>query len=83
VRPGWTAGAGVEYAWSDRISVKAEYLYAGLASSGVNYGTTLGALPANVRSAGHIVRGGLNYHFSFGGPPPPPPPPGPPPVVTK
>ena len=31
VRPGWTGGVGVEYAWSDRISVKAEYLYAGLA----------------------------------------------------
>ncbi|ULO22952.1 outer membrane beta-barrel protein [Methylocystis sp. SB2] len=84
VRPGWTGGVGVEYAWSDRISVKAEYLYAGLASSGVSYATTIGALPANVRSAGHVVRGGLNYHFSFGGPPaPPPPPPGPPPVVTK
>lgn len=84
LRAGWTAGAGAEYAWSDQISVKAEYLYAWLADSGINYTTTLGALPANVRSAGHIVRGGLNYHFSFGGPPvPPPPPPGPPPLVTK
>lgn len=83
VRPGWTAGAGVEYAWSDRISVKAEYLYAWLANSGVNYATTLGSIPANVRSAGHIVRGGLNYHFAFGGPATPLAAAPPPPPVTK
>ena len=34
VRAGWTAGAGVEYAWSDKISVKGEYLYTELADLG-------------------------------------------------
>lgn len=64
VRAGWTAGAGFEYAWSDKISVKGEYLYAQLADSGVSYSTNFGAVPINVKSAGHIVRGGLNYHFT-------------------
>ncbi|MBG0808043.1 porin family protein [Methylosinus sp. H3A] len=67
VRPGWTAGGGVEYAWSDRISVKVEYLYAWLADSGVGYSTNFGVASANVSSAGHIVRGGLNYRFTTGG----------------
>jgi len=64
VRAGWTAGAGVEYAWSDKISVKGEYLYTELIDSGVSYSTNFGAVPINVKSAGHIVRGGLNYHFA-------------------
>jgi outer membrane immunogenic protein len=68
VRPGWTAGGGVEYAWSDQISVKAEYLYAWLADSGVAYSTNFGPASLNVGSAGHIVRGGLNWHFETGTP---------------
>lgn len=67
VRPGWTAGGGVEYAWSDQISVKGEYLYAWLADSGVAYTTNFGPAALNVGSAGHILRGGLNYHFATGG----------------
>jgi opacity protein-like surface antigen len=66
VRAGWTAGAGVEYAWSDLISVKAEYLYVRLADSGVAYSTNFGSAPLGVTSAGHIVRGGLNFHFVTG-----------------
>lgn len=76
VRPGWTAGAGFEYAWSDQISVKGEYLYAWLADSGVAYSTNFGSASLNVKSAGHIVRGGLNYHFVTGGASPAP-------VLTK
>lgn len=68
VRAGWTAGGGVEYAWTDQISVKAEYLYAWLADSGVEYSTNLGPISLHVSSAGHIVRGGLNYHFTTGAP---------------
>jgi outer membrane immunogenic protein len=66
VRAGWTVGGGVEHAWTDRISVKAEYLYVRLADSGVAYATNLGSIPLGVTSAGHIVRGGLNYHFVTG-----------------
>ncbi|WP_363352003.1 outer membrane beta-barrel protein [Methylocystis echinoides] len=68
VRPGWAAGAGFEYAWSDRISVKGEYLYAWLADTGVSYTTPVGVFGANVSSQGHIVRGGVNYHFAAGAP---------------
>lgn len=68
VRPGWTAGAGFEYAWNDKISIKGEYLYAWLADTGVSYATNVGVFRANVTSAGHIVRGGVNYHFAAGGP---------------
>jgi outer membrane immunogenic protein len=64
VRAGWTAGAGFEYAWTDRISVKGEYLYTWLADTGVSYTTNRGVYLANVGSAGHVVRGGVNYHFS-------------------
>jgi outer membrane immunogenic protein len=66
VRAGWTVGAGVEHAWTNRISVKAEYLYARLADTGVAYSTNLGSMPLGVTSAGHIVRGGFNYHFATG-----------------
>lgn len=72
VRPGWTAGAGFEYAWTDRISIKGEYLYVWLADTGVSYTTNRGVFGANVSSAGHIVRGGLNYHFSTAAVAPPP-----------
>jgi len=62
-RVGWAAGAGVEYAVNDRISVKGEYLYIGLTNQLVGYTTTFGAVTANVASAGHVLRGGLNYRF--------------------
>lgn len=67
LRPGWTAGGGIEYAWSDKISIKGEYLYARLADSGVDYSTNFGTASLNVRSAAHIVRGGINYHFATNG----------------
>jgi outer membrane immunogenic protein len=62
-RIGWAAGAGVEYAVNDRVSVKAEYLYIGLTNQLVGYTTTFGAVTANVASSGHVLRGGLNYRF--------------------
>jgi outer membrane immunogenic protein len=89
VRPGWAAGAGFEYAWSDRISIKGEYLYNWLANTGVSYTTDRGVYLANVGSAGHVVRGGVNFHFSSPAPAPalgaplPPPPPAAPPIVKK
>jgi outer membrane immunogenic protein len=55
---GFAAGAGIEYAFTDNVSAKAEYLYTDLQSK--NYG--LGA----VNSAGvklNQVRTGVNYKF--------------------
>jgi outer membrane immunogenic protein len=65
---GWTAGAGVEYAWSDHWSIKGEYLFASFPSKGFltgiidpNGGANLlhGAADLTIQSA----RLGLNYKF--------------------
>lgn len=56
---GWTAGAGVEYAFTNNVSGKLEYLYMDLANT--NYGT-LGGKSGN---DSHLVRAGLNYKFSM------------------
>lgn len=70
VRTGWTAGAGLEYAFAQNLTVKAEYLYVDLGGSSV-VGTALngnGQTPASYtasisRLGFNIVRGGLNYRF--------------------
>jgi outer membrane immunogenic protein len=61
---GWTAGAGIEYAFSPNWSAKVEYLYVGLpnASCGLaNCGST-----TTVSLNENVIRGGFN--FKFGGP---------------
>ena len=73
-RAGWTAGAGLEYAFAPRWSAKAEYLYYDLGT--LNYNSTLvGTVPGSPPFAtvgvassaefkGSIVRGGINYKFN-------------------
>ena len=60
---GWTAGAGLEYAFWDTWSLKVEYLYARLE----NRAFTFTAQPVAPRMAlnldDHIVRVGLNWRF--------------------
>lgn len=68
---GWTLGAGVEYAVTDNLTLKAEYLYYDLGRS--RYGVA-GVVSdpddefrgANARrdTSGSIVRAGLNWKFS-------------------
>jgi outer membrane immunogenic protein len=75
---GWTAGAGVEYAWTNNWTVKLEYLYANLGNNGrgiafpASY--TLGGviftpngshyINAGNKSANvNILRMGVNYKF--------------------
>jgi outer membrane immunogenic protein len=62
--PGWTFGGGVEAFVFPRWTVKAEYLYVSLNSSG---GFPIGGAPANQvgtgRTTANIYRVGLNYHF--------------------
>jgi outer membrane immunogenic protein len=64
-RSGWMAGAGVEYAFLQNWSVKAEYDY--LRFAGINEVPTtaggLGATPALVKLDMQMVLLGLNYRF--------------------
>lgn len=63
---GWTAGVGAEYPISDRMTLKAEYLYADLGEHTLIstpfalLGAT-GSIGVKVESTAHIVRVGLNY----------------------
>lgn len=61
---GWTAGAGIEYAFLGSWSAKVEYLYADFG----NFNTNIAApfISDNVKFSEQIVRVGLNYRF--GGP---------------
>ena len=67
VHSGWTVGGGVEYMFAPSWSLKGEYMYADYGNSnylrafapttGVDLGLTT-----------HTVKGGINYHFNWGGP---------------
>jgi outer membrane immunogenic protein len=75
---GWVAGAGLEYAFWNNWSVKAEYLYYNLGrhstiigGSFTNFAPATGGFStASVRDDGHILRAGLNYRFGWGVPAP-------------
>jgi outer membrane immunogenic protein len=56
---GWTVGAGAEFAFSEQLSFKAEYLYVDLGEVRLATGTPLDATADN----NHIARIGLNWHF--------------------
>ena len=69
---GWTAGAGLEYAPWNNVSVKAEYLYVNLGGGdAVNVVAQdgSGATPSSFTAAFsrtdfHVIRGGLNFKFA-------------------
>jgi opacity protein-like surface antigen/outer membrane protease len=71
LRIGWTAGAGVEYALTDRLTAKAEYLYYDLGSTTL-VGFSALPIPPQVHTRmgvnGHLVRLGLNYRLDWRGP---------------
>lgn len=66
-RWGWTLGAGAEYAFTNELSLKGEYLYVDLGSK--NYAATdplRTDVGYNVKSEArfHVLRAGLNYKFN-------------------
>jgi len=72
-RAGWVAGAGVEYALWQSLSVKIEYLHADFASRlyvDPSVRTPAGGtiVTRDVRLTDDIVRAGLNWRFNWGGP---------------
>jgi outer membrane immunogenic protein len=67
---GWTAGAGLEYAFSRGISAKVEYLYVGLGSVNSTILPPPGFSPsANItvthNLSDNIIRAGMNFHLGY------------------
>jgi len=65
VQTGWTAGGGVEWAFSDHWTAKAEYLYARFPTSttGMNPINTILTQSYTDRLAVNLARLGVNYKF--------------------
>ncbi|WP_349368848.1 outer membrane protein [Salinarimonas sp.] len=67
VRFGWTVGGGAEYAFTDALSLKAEYLYFDLGENTVIASPQAANPPFQfsheIEHTGHIARVGLNYRF--------------------
>jgi len=68
-RAGYTIGGGIEYAITNTISVRGEYLYYNLGRRTIGIDPTLaaaapvGVYAARFRNDGHIIRAGLNFKF--------------------
>jgi outer membrane immunogenic protein len=65
---GWTVGGGVEYAFTDAISAKLEYLFVNLGTASCP--TTIGCIPVPAANGSislyeNLVRAGVNYRFSW------------------
>jgi outer membrane immunogenic protein len=65
---GWAAGAGIEYAFLQNFSVKADYLHVDLGTSACSIPNCALASLATVRFSADVFRVGLNYRFGWGGP---------------
>jgi outer membrane immunogenic protein len=64
VHSGWTVGGGVEYMFAPNWSLKGEYMYADYSSE--RYGDVVNGF-ADLGLTTHTVKGGINYHFNWGG----------------
>jgi outer membrane immunogenic protein len=66
---GWTAGAGLEYAFNPSISFKTEYLFVNLGSTTLANGFAAGVpVTLSEKTTVHTVKAGLNFKFnSWGG----------------
>ena len=63
-RTGWTAGAGLEYAFAPNWSAKIEYDYLGFGSKALNFSTPLQpAYTTNANLNVQEVKAGLNFRF--------------------
>ena len=58
---GWTAGAGLEYAFMSNWSAKIEYLYADLGTATCE--AAVCGVDTDISPKINIVRGGINYRF--------------------
>lgn len=63
-KAGWTAGAGVEYAVTNRLAMKAEYLYLGLGNVGMNFYGSDSMVPfyhVSSKFNSNLIRLGANF----------------------
>jgi len=60
---GWTAGAGLEYAFTDNWTAKVEYLYASFQNATCPTASCGTALAQSVSFKENMVRLGINYKF--------------------
>jgi outer membrane immunogenic protein len=67
-RTGWTVGGGVEYAITPNWSAKIEYGYLDFGSRTYTFTTPGAVATAAIDSQYHLVKGGINYRFNWGGP---------------
>jgi outer membrane immunogenic protein len=66
MKAGWTLGGGAEFAFTNNITMKAEYLYYDLGRTTVTanpVAPSVGTLRTRYDNNGHIARVGLNYKF--------------------
>jgi outer membrane immunogenic protein len=63
---GWTAGAGLEYAFTDAVSAKVEYLFVNLGTVACPTATGCGPFASHSFTfSENLVRAGVNYRFSW------------------
>jgi outer membrane immunogenic protein len=71
-RTGWTVGGGIEYGFSPNWSAKIEYNYLDFGSERYAFAAGAGAgaitASADIDTRVHLVKGGINYRFNWGGP---------------
>jgi outer membrane immunogenic protein len=63
-RVGWSAGVGVEYAFTANWSAKVEYLYMCLGDVGGGSVCRTSVAPDNISIKESVIRAGINYKFS-------------------
>lgn len=60
---GWTAGAGIELAVTEDVSLKAEYAYTDLGTQNDGGVLASGAATSDIHPTFHAVKAGINFHF--------------------
>lgn len=63
VSVGWTAGAGIEDRFTERLSLKLEYLYVSLPEDTFEFSRPGVSVGFDGKTDMHMVRAGLNYHY--------------------
>jgi outer membrane immunogenic protein len=68
-RSGWVVGVGVEWGFAPNWSAKIEYNHMDFGSTNVSVLSSVTGI-ANISSTDRVevVKGGVNYHFNWGGP---------------